>query len=194
MGKCKFIDFFINGQCTENRLRSQRIPTQCKIKVKNCKLIDLVIIIEVSWAMLMPRFSNFLSNSIIHFQMFLYLVTCFLKDGFVAMPVTNSIKDHVPVYPYLISKGSRNCSTLWPAHQRNRDSSQFLKKLRIVEFKLTPMKKHDRKRGGTIESARPMLWLVVSVASWAAFATVVDLETRIFNMGSTHNNVKINWL
>ena len=34
--------------CTENRLRSQRTPTPDKIKVKNCKLLDLVIRIELT--------------------------------------------------------------------------------------------------------------------------------------------------
>ena len=34
------------------------------------------------------------------------------SDGFVAMPVTSCIKDTVPIYPYLISEGRRNCSTL----------------------------------------------------------------------------------
>ena len=37
------IDFSINGLSTENRLRSQRTPTPYKIKVNNCKFIDLVI-------------------------------------------------------------------------------------------------------------------------------------------------------
>ena len=31
---------YINGQSTENRLRSQRTSTLCKIKINNCKLID----------------------------------------------------------------------------------------------------------------------------------------------------------
>ena len=41
------------------------------------KLIDLVIRIELTRAILMLLFSNFLRNSIIIFQMFLQLETCF---------------------------------------------------------------------------------------------------------------------
>ena len=54
-------------------------PTACKIKVNNCKSIDLVkqIKIELTRAILMPQFSNSLRNSTIHFHMFLYLLTCF---------------------------------------------------------------------------------------------------------------------
>ena len=52
------VDFSINGLSTENRLRSQRTPTSYKIKVNNCKLIDLVIRIELIRAILMPWFSN----------------------------------------------------------------------------------------------------------------------------------------
>ena len=43
------------------------------------KLIDLVMRIELTQAILMPRFSNSLINSSLNFLMFLYLVTCFLK-------------------------------------------------------------------------------------------------------------------
>ena len=75
------IDFSINGLSTEIRLRSpQRIPKPYKIKVKNCKLIDLVIRSELTLAILMLWFFlNFLRNSIIYFGMFLYLVTYFLR-------------------------------------------------------------------------------------------------------------------
>ena len=69
------IDFSINGLSTENRLRSQRTPTPYKIKANNCKLTDLVIKIELTGAISMPYFSNFLRNSIIHFPMLLYLVS-----------------------------------------------------------------------------------------------------------------------
>ena len=65
------IDFSINGMSTANHLRPQWTPTPYKIKVNNCKLIDLVVLI------LMLRLSNFLRNSTIHFCTFLYLVTCF---------------------------------------------------------------------------------------------------------------------
>ena len=72
------IEFSINRLSTENRL-SHRTPKPYKIKVNNCKLIDLVIRIELTWAILMLRFSNFLRNSIIQFCMFLYLETYFLR-------------------------------------------------------------------------------------------------------------------
>ena len=59
------------------------------------------------------------------FSHFIYLETCFLR-------VTVSLqwrlqaekKVHVPIYPYLITEGRRNCWTLWPAQQRNRDSQE----------------------------------------------------------------------
>ena len=43
------------------------------------KLIDLVVRIELTRAILMQRIFNFLGNLTIHFRMFLYLGTCFLK-------------------------------------------------------------------------------------------------------------------
>ena len=61
----------MNGLSTENRLPSQRTPTPFKIKVNICKLIDLVIKIELT--------SNFNVTLIIHFRVFLYLETCFLR-------------------------------------------------------------------------------------------------------------------
>ena len=73
------IDFSMNGLNIENRLRSRRTITPYKIKVNNSKLIDLVMRIELTQAILMSRFSNFLRNSTIHFRMFLYLVTCLLR-------------------------------------------------------------------------------------------------------------------
>ena len=42
-------------------------------------LIDLVIRIKLTRAILMPLFSNFLKNSTIHFHVFLDLVACFLR-------------------------------------------------------------------------------------------------------------------
>ena len=76
------IDFSINGLSTEIRLRSQRTPTPCKIKVNNCKLIDLVIRIELTRAILVPRFSYFLRNTTIHIRTFLYLEICFLSIAY----------------------------------------------------------------------------------------------------------------
>ena len=72
------INFSINGLSMENCLRSHQIPTPYKIKVNNCKLIDLVMRIELTRAILMLQFSNFVRNSIILFLIFLYLETCFV--------------------------------------------------------------------------------------------------------------------
>ena len=59
---------------------SQRIPnTVYKIKVNNCKLINLVIRRELTRAILMPRFLNLLRNQTIHFRVFLHSETCFLR-------------------------------------------------------------------------------------------------------------------
>ena len=73
------IDLSINGLYTENRIRSQRTSQPYKIKVNNFKLIDLVIRVELTQAILMLRFSNFLRNSIVHFCMYSYLGTYFLR-------------------------------------------------------------------------------------------------------------------
>ena len=55
---------------------SQRTPNT----IQNwSQLIDLVMRIELTRAILMPRFSNFLRNSTIHFDMCLYLVPYFLR-------------------------------------------------------------------------------------------------------------------
>ena len=61
----------------------------------------------------MPRFWNFLRNSIIHFRMFLYLVTCFLRITVSLQCRLQAVsKIHVIIYPYLISEWRRfvwNC-------------------------------------------------------------------------------------
>ena len=44
------------------------------------------------------------------------------SHGLVAMAAVSNM--HVPINPYLISEGKRNCSTLSPAQQRNRDSQE----------------------------------------------------------------------
>ena len=119
------MDFSINGLTTENRLRSQLTPTPYKIKVTKCKSIDLVIRIELIQAILTPWFSNFLRNSTIHFCIFLYLMTCFLRvTVWLSCRLQAVSKMHVPIYPYLICELRRNCSTLWPAMQRKRDSQE----------------------------------------------------------------------
>ena len=115
----------MNGLSTENRLRSQQTPTPYKIKVNNCKLIDFVIRIELTRVILTPRYSNFLRNSIIHFRMFLYLVACFLRVTVSWLCRLQAVSNiHVPIYPYLISEGRRNCSTLWPAQRLIPDSQE----------------------------------------------------------------------
>ena len=53
---------------------SQRTLSTVQIKVNNWKSIDLVMRIELTRAILMTRFSNFLINSTIQFRMFLYLL------------------------------------------------------------------------------------------------------------------------
>ena len=79
---------------TENRIRSQRTSTPYKIKVNNCKLIDLVIRIELTRAILMPRVSNFLKSLIISFSNVFIFGNMFPEShGFVTMPVTSCIKD-----------------------------------------------------------------------------------------------------
>ena len=93
----------MNGICTENRLRSQRTPTPYKIKVNKCKLIDLVLRIELTRAILKPRFSNFLRNSIIYFRMFLYLKACFLRVAVSLLCRLQAVsKIHFPIYHNVI--------------------------------------------------------------------------------------------
>ena len=107
--------------------------TLYKIKVNNCTSIDLEIRIELSRAILMPRFSNSLRNSNIHFRMFLYLVTYSLR---VTVPLLCRLQDvskiQVPIYPYLISEGRRNCSTLWPCTMDDRISQKFKNSIKIA--------------------------------------------------------------
>ena len=91
----------------------ERTPTPYKINVNNSKLIDFQIRIELIRAILMPRCSNFLRNSMIYFRMFLYLETCFLRVTVSLLCRLQAVlKIHVPIYPYQISEGRRNCSTL----------------------------------------------------------------------------------
>ena len=147
------IDFTINGLSTENRLRSQRTPTPyTKLKlVNNCKLRDLVIRIELTLAILMPRFSNFLRYSEIHFRTLFYLVICFMRVtvSWLCRHLQAVSKIHVTInLPCLICEWRRNCSTMWLAQQRNHDSqethmkiwengwSNFSENLRIVALKL----------------------------------------------------------
>ena len=117
-----------NGLCTENRIRSQPTPTSYNKRLNNCKLINFVIRIEINRSILMPRATNFRRNSIIHFRMFLYLVTCFFRVTvlFLWYAGQKMYQRHnlFPIYSYLISELIRNCSTLWHTQQRNRDSQE----------------------------------------------------------------------
>ena len=87
-----------------------------------------MISVELTAAILMPRISNFLRNSTIHFHIFFIFGNVFpMSHGFDAVPVTSCIKDtYVPIIidHWLISEGRRNCSTMWPAQKRNRDSQE----------------------------------------------------------------------
>ena len=71
------------------------------------KLMDIVIRIELTGAILMARFSNFLRNSIIHLRRFLYLATCYLRVTVSLLCRLQAVsKIHVPIHPYLISEGT----------------------------------------------------------------------------------------
>ena len=87
------IDFSIDGPCTENCPISQRTPNI---------LIDLVIKIELTRAIFLPRFSNFLRNSTIDFRMFLYLITCFMRVKVSLLCRLQTVsKIQVPIYSNL---------------------------------------------------------------------------------------------
>ena len=61
--------------------------------------------IELTRAILMPWYSNFLRNSTMHFHMFLYLETHFLRVTVLLLCWLQAVvKIHVPIYPYLISQ------------------------------------------------------------------------------------------
>ena len=122
---CPAIDFSINGQCTENRLRSQRTTTPHKIKVNNSKLMDLVIRIELTRANFNATILKFSEEFDHPFRMFLYLETCFLRVTVSLLCRLQAVSQiRVPIYQYLISEGRRNCSPLWPAQYRNHVSQE----------------------------------------------------------------------
>ena len=55
----------------------------------------------------MLRFSTFLRNSTIHFRLFLYLETCFMRVAVSLLCRLQAVSQiHVPIYPYLISEGN----------------------------------------------------------------------------------------
>ena len=65
---------------------------------------------ELTRSILMPLFSNFLRNLTIHFCM----VFIFGRVAVSLLCRLQSLsKIHVPIYPYLISEGRQNCSTLY---------------------------------------------------------------------------------
>ena len=85
---------------------SPSITTDPNTVQNESKLIDLVIRIKLTRVISMPRFSNFLKNSSIHFHIFLYLVTCFLRVSVSLLcRLQTVLKIHVPIYQYLISEG-----------------------------------------------------------------------------------------
>ena len=86
------IGFSIKGLGTENLLLPHRTHTQYKIKVNNCKLIDLVI--RINWSNFNAGILKFSEKFDDPFSQFFLFVNMFLEShGFVAMPVTSCIKD-----------------------------------------------------------------------------------------------------
>ena len=91
-------------------------------------------------------------NSTIHFHMFLYLVSCFLRVTVLLLWQSQAVsKIHVPIYPYLIIEGRWNCWELVtgtatkPRLSGNMSpniitcengSSNFSNNLRVVTIKL----------------------------------------------------------
>ena len=68
--------------------------------------------IELTQSVLKPRLSDFLRNSTIHFRIFLYLVTCFLRVTVSLLCRSQAVsKLSVPIYHYQISEGRRNCQS-----------------------------------------------------------------------------------
>ena len=78
--------------------KSPSITTDPHNRTKLSKLIDYVIIIKFTRAFLMSRFPNFLRNTMTHFHMFSYLVTCFPR---VTVSLHASYKIRVLIYPDL---------------------------------------------------------------------------------------------
>ena len=68
----------------------KRTTTQCKIKVNNCKLIDVIIRIELTQAMIL-NFSEKFDHPFSHVFIFANMFP--ESHGFVVMPVTSSIKN-----------------------------------------------------------------------------------------------------
>ena len=94
----KYFDLDIFARSLSSLLMDWTLPVSLKMSTsqrtlntvqKYSKLIDLVIRIYLTLAILLPRFSNFLRNFIIHFRMYLCLVTCFLR---VAVSLFHNVK------------------------------------------------------------------------------------------------------
>ena len=89
----------------------------------------------------MTRFSNSSSNSIIQFHMFFIFWNMFPESrGFVAMPVTGSIKDrcsNLSLSNY--SAGKRTCSILQPSQQRNRHGQETCYQLWMFLWMFIPL-------------------------------------------------------
>ena len=81
----------------------------------------------VNSSILLLQTSNFLTNSTIHFCMFLYFVPCFLRVMVSLLCQSQAVsKIHVPIYPYLISEGRQNCLSCWLVQQQNCNSQETL--------------------------------------------------------------------
>ena len=127
------------GLSTENRLRSQQTQTRYTIKVNNCKLIDLVIRIELTRAILAPLFSNLLRNSTIHFWMFLYLENCFLRVRVSLLCRLEAVsKIQIEIYPDRISEGNQ---IVRPCDRHSNETVTLMK--HVTNFK--DMRKFIRK-------------------------------------------------
>ena len=63
---------------------------------------------------------KFLRKFTIYFRICLYLVICFLRVTVSLLCRIQEMFQFIPIY--IISVWRRNCSTLWPTQQRNRDS------------------------------------------------------------------------
>ena len=83
------IDFSINSLSTETSLRSQRTPKPYKIKLNTCKLISLVIRIELMSNLnaMIPKFSEKFDHPFSHVCIFENIFP--EGHGFGALPVTS---------------------------------------------------------------------------------------------------------
>ena len=124
-----------------------RPPAPYKIKVNNWKLIDLVIRIELTWVILMPRFSNFLRNLAIHFLHVFIFGNMFPESCiFVAVLVTRSNsfvslhKLHMDKLEYVSDTAcywhSNERVTLMKHVTKYENTRNFSENFKILEWKL----------------------------------------------------------